>query len=183
MRKLDDISLRDFIDVYFGDFSKVGEGTQEEQMKAASEMCMEYFQIVGGKGVAVQVSRRDKQLKIQMRSDCLDACEKLLIMGEIDGAIQVMSAMGYEATKENIVSKIDNIRKMDAYALKKMEESEGEKVDITREHFTKERCFIMGHLKMHIDERVFTAKEYAYLVKQVGDEVEAMMKANREVKR
>lgn len=179
MRKLDDITLRDFIEVYFGDFSKVGEGTKEEQMKAASEMCMEYFQIVGGRNVAVQVARRDRQLKIQMRGDCLDACEKLLIMGEVDGAIQVMKAMGYEVTKENIVAKIDNVRKMDAYALKKMEETEGEKVELTREHFTKERCFIMGHLKMHINENVFTAKEYAYLVKQVGEEVEAMVKASK----
>lgn len=179
---LGDIALKDFLDVYFGDFS-VLEGTEEEKMKQASEMCMEYFQIVGGKQVAVQMLKRDKVLKIEMRGSVLEACEKLLLLDEPDAAIEVMRSMGYQVTRESIVEKIRNVRHMDAYALKKMEESEGEKVDITREHFTKERCFIMGHLKMHIDERVFTAKEYAYLVKQVGDEVEAMMKANREVKR
>ena len=178
---LGDIALKDFLDVYFGDFS-VLEGTEEERVKQASEMCMEYFQIVGGKQVAVQMLKRDKVLKIEMRGSVLEACEKLLLLDEPDAAIEVMRSMGYQVTRENIVEKIRNVRHMDAYALKKMEE-EDVQGELTREHFVKERCFIMGHLKMHIDERVFTAKEYAYLVKQVGDEVEAMMKANREVKR
>ena len=175
--KLGDITLKDFLDVYFGDFS-VLKGTEEEKMKQASEMCMEYFQIVGGKQVAVQMLKRDKSLKIEMRGSVLEACERLILFGEIDSAIEVMKSMGYSVTKETIVDKINNIRNMDAYALKKMEEEDVSN-ELTREHFVKERCFIMGHLKMHIDERIFTAKEYAYLVKQVGDEVEAMLKANR----
>ena len=176
--KLEDISLRGFIDVYFGDFS-ILEGTEEEKIKQASNLCMEYFQIVGGKNVAVQVMRRDKALRIEMRGACLEVCEKLIIMGEVNSAIGVMASMGYKVTAETIKEKIENIYKMDAYALKKMESEEPEKEEMTREHFIRERCFIMGHLKMHIDENVFRAKEYAYLVKQVSDEVEAMVKASK----
>lgn len=179
--RLDDIRLKDFLDVYFGDFS-VLEGTEEERMREASEMCMEYFQIVGGKQVALQMLKRDKVLKIEMRGSVLEACERLLLLGETDAAIEVIGSIGYRVTKENILEKIKNVRNMDAYALKKMDEEDVSN-ELTREHFVRERCFIMGHLKMHIDERVFSAKEYAYLVKQVGDEVEAMVRAGREVKK
>lgn len=175
--QLNDISLKDFLDIYFGNFS-VLEGTEEEKMKQASNLCMEYFQIVGGKQVAVQMLKRDKVLKIEMRESVLEACERLMLLDEAEAAIEVMKSMGYSVTKETIADKIKNIRNMDAYAMKKMEE-EDVTSELTREHFVQERCFIMGHLKMHIDERVFTAKEYAYLVKQVGDEVEAMIKANK----
>lgn len=177
---LGDITLKDFLDVYFGDFT-ILEGTTEEKVKQASDMCMEYFQIVGGKHVAVQMLKRDKTLKIEMRESVLEACERLILLGEMDAAIEVMKSMGYMVNDKSIAEKINTIRKMDAYALKKMEE-EDVTTELSREHFVKERCFIMGHLKMHIDERVFTAKEYAYLVKQVGDEIEVMNKEAKKMK-
>lgn len=176
--KLGEISLKDFIDVYFGDFS-VLDGSEEEKLRQASDMCMEYFQIVGGKQVSVQVAKRDKILRIEMRGACLEVCERLLIMDEVSSAIAVMASMGYKVTDKEIRDKIANIRRMDAYALKKMENDKPESEELTREHFIRERCFIMGHLKMHIDEHVFKAKEYAYLVKQVSDEIESMVKAKR----
>lgn len=169
---LSDISLKDFIDVYFGDFSKAGGCTEEEQLRAASEMCMEYFSIVGGKNVSVQIAKRDKRLRISIRESVLDACEQLVSWGFASEALSVLESMGYKVDEAMLSDKIDQLRKMNAYTLKKMEEPVHE--ELTREHFIRERCFIMGHLKMHIDEHVFKAKEYAYLVRQVSDEIEEL---------
>lgn len=178
MKTLEEITLHDFVEVYFGDFSKLGEGSEEEQVKAAAELCMEYFSIVGGKQVSVQIAKRDKRLRIAMRGSLFDACEQMLSWGDTEGAISVMTAIGYKVSASAISTKIKNLRNTDAYALKKLEESEPSS-ELTREHFTRERCFIMSHLKMHIDDYTFKAKEYAYLVKQVSDEISLLKEKKR----
>lgn len=182
MKTLETITLADFVDVFFGDTSKVGEGTEQEQIDAASRMCAEYMEIVGGKGVSIHVLKRDNALKIEMRKSLFDACKKLIALDDMEGAIVVMKSVGYSVNKDTILSKIDNLLKMDAYALKKMEHEETPQEEVTREHFVRERVFIMGHLKMYIDDHVFRAKEYAYLVRQVSDEIEAMNKEAKKMK-
>lgn len=176
---LDDITLGRFIEVYLGDIDKAveGEHTKEEKQEAAERMCAEYMMIVGGKSVASMLVKRNSALKIEMRGTCLKVCEQLAKMGQVGDACEIMATMGYKVNPGDVLRKIESIRASDAYQLDRMKREEGDPVKPSREQFIKERVAVMAHLKMHIDEQVFKAKEYAYLVKQVSDEVEAMMKA------
>lgn len=178
---LEDIKLGRFIDVYLGDIDKAVDGVYKERVKqeAAERMCQEYMMIVGGKSVASMLVKRNNVLKIEMRRTCLETCKMLASAGDIGAACEVMASMGYKVAKnrEAVLKKIESAMASDAYQLERMKQGEGEHEKPSREHFIKERVAVMGHLKMHIDEQVFTAKEYAYLVKQVSDEVDAMMRA------
>lgn len=176
---LDTITLGRFIDVYLGDTNKAveGEHTEEEKRLATEKMCYEYMEIVGGKSVLSVISKRNETLKIAMRATCLRECETLANVGDLDSALRILNTFGYRVKKdkEAILNKVKSILSSDSYKLAKMQGNESENT-INRDSFIKERVAIMSHLKMHIDENVFKAKEYAYLVKQVNDEVESMMK-------
>ena len=175
---LDTISLARFIDVFLGDFDKSveGEHTDKEKEKAAEKMCNEYMEIVGGKSVASLLVKRNNILKIEMRRACLDVCKMLASSGYTQDACAVFKSMGYSVAdnKDDIMNKANSIISSDAYQLEKIKPENSE--PMTRDNFTKEKVAIMSHLKMYIDDNVFKAKEYAYLVKQVNNEIEAMMK-------
>lgn len=178
--ELDTIPLGRFIDVYLGDASKAVEGeySEAEQREAAERMCDAYMSIVGGKSLASLIVRRHQALKIQMRGSCLSLCKMFVEGGDLATACAIMLNLGYrvEADKQKLLRKIDVVLSSDAYQLSKFsDKKEGE--PLTRDHFIRERVAVMSHLKMYIDEAVFKAKEYAYLVKQVHDEIDSMMKS------
>lgn len=176
---LDTIPLGRFIDVYLGDVDKAVDGghSEEEKREAAESMCQEYMEIVGGKSVLALISHRNEALKIAMRATCLRECETLANVGDCDSACKIMKSLGYsvKCDKDAILTKIKSVLASDGYKLAKMQSKPTDSV-VTRDSFTKERVAIMSHLKMHIDEYAFKAKEYAYMVKQVNDEIESMMK-------
>lgn len=176
---LDTIPLGRFIDVYLGDINKAveGEHSEEETKAAAERLSHEYMEIVGGKSVAVLLSKRNEALKIAMRGAVLGECKSLVIAGMIEDACRLMKCIGYtlKPDKDALMKRIESVIASDGYKMAKMNDSK-EVEPLSRDSFIKERVAIMSHLKMHIDENVFRAKEYAYLVKQVNDEVEAMMK-------
>ena len=51
-----------------------------------------------------------------------------------------------------------------------------------REYFTKERVSLMSYVKMHIDESTFSAKEYAYMVRRMCDDIDAMIRSTSKKK-
>lgn len=178
---LDDITLGRFIDVYLGDFSKAsdGEASEEELKEAAVKMVQEYLEITGGASVQAMLCRRNEVLKMNMRSTCMGVCRMLALEGRLKEACEVLKSMGYSVKEDKnlILRKVETVLSTDAYRMKKMEQAEeGHKEMPTRDTFTKERVMVMAQMKMHIDENVFKAKEYAYLVRRVMDEVEGLKK-------
>lgn len=175
---LDTISLSRFIDVFLGDINKAVEGdyTENEKKDAAESMCHEYMSIVSGKSVASLLVKRNSILKIEMRRTCLEVCRILATAGYTADSCMVFKGLGYSVAdnKDTILAKVESILASDSYQLDKLTAHDAE--PMTRDSFTKEKVAIMAHLKMYIDDNVFKAKEYAYLVKQVNDEIEAMMK-------
>lgn len=186
--ELGTITLGRFIEVYMGDVMKAVDGDEPREVaEAAAEcMCMEYVGIVGGRGVASLLVRRNDVLKIQMRGVCFHAAERLLSEGYADDARAVLGAMGVSVSggADAVRDKIAGLRRMDEYRMRRMEVSEEGRKDavMDRDFFTRERVAVMGHLKMHIDEWVFKAKEYAYLVRQVSDEVERIGRRVKELR-
>lgn len=183
-KSLEDIPLARFIDVFLGDSGKaVKEGTvgKQEAKRAARKLCGEYVSIVGGKSALAQLGRRDGMLRVQMRLACLDACRRLALLDDWDGVRGVLRALGYEfrpGERERMRRKLDSVEASDRYKLERMRASAatdgGVKMD--REYFTRERVAVMGHVKMYIDPEVFTASEYAWMVRRMCDELEAAMK-------
>lgn len=178
---LDTISLGRFIDVYLGDYSKSVEGdySEAEQRENAEKMCNEYSMIIGGRRMMALLARRNTALKLQMRLSCLAAGKALANAGFMEDARDVLASMGYKVAchKEALLRKIDSLESSDSYQLQRMTKEDNKRGEaVTREHFTRERVFLMSHLKMYIDEEVFKAKEYAYLLKQVNEELETMKK-------
>ncbi len=184
---LGEITLARFIDIFTGDIWKAvkeGEHKEAEVQEAAEKLCSEYLMIVGGRSVLAQVRKRDEYLKLQMRAVCLDICERLMVLGGVKEAADVMETLGYHLSEVKDVSlkrKITSVRQSDRYRMSKLAasftKSDGTKID--KEHFVKERVMVMSHWKMHIDANVFSAKEYAYMVKFVCDEMEAAARQMR----
>lgn len=98
-----------------------------------------------------------------------------------------MSALGYkfrEDEHDKIKNRISSVSASDNYRLAKLQETSPDigKIKMDREYFTKERVSLMSHVKMHIDENTFSAKEYAYMVKRMCDDIDAMIRSTSKKK-
>lgn len=182
---MNEIILSRFIDVYLGDTDKVvREGTcsKEEQEEAAARLCMQYVSIVGGRSVLAQISRRNEMLGLQMRLVCLGACRRLARLGRWDNVHGILLELGYRFDGKDcggMLRKVDSVEASCKYRLERMRISDGaHKAGASkpgRDYFTRERVAVMAHMKMHIDPDVFTAAEYAWMVRRMCDELQQVM--------
>lgn len=187
---LDKICLSRFIDIFLGDIDKVVQGgkySAEEKALAAEKLCNEYLSIVGGKSATSLISRRNEILKIQIRLNCLAVCEKMILSDDWSDVVEVMSTLGYkfkEDEHDKIRNRISSVSASDKYRLAKLAETSSDmgKTKMDREYFTKERVSLMSHVKMHIDESTFSAKEYAYMVRRMCDDIDAMIRSTSKKK-
>lgn len=185
--ELDKMPLSRFIDVFLGDMDKVvikGRYSQEEKVKASEKLCNEYLSIIGGKSVVSHINKRNEVLKIHMRMCCLESASRFIVMGEWDEVRNIMAALGYSfksGEHDRMRTRIESVMASDKYRLAKLQElsdnSMSAKMD--REYFTRERVSVMSHVKMHIDENTFSAKEYAYLVRNMCEEIDAMIRSTK----
>lgn len=185
--ELDKMPLSRFIDVFLGDMDKVvirGRYSQEEKVKASERLCNEYLSIIGGRSVVSHINRRNEVLKIHMRMCCLESASRFIAMGEWDEVRNIMAALGYSfksGEHDRMRTRIESVMASDKYRIAKLQElsdnSMGAKMD--REYFTRERVSVMSHVKMHIDENTFSAKEYAYLVRNMCEETDAMIRSTK----
>ncbi|RGM26966.1 hypothetical protein [Bacteroides sp. OM08-17BH] len=179
------ISLSRFIDIFLGDIDKVvqkGMYSAGEKVAAAERLCNEYISIIGGRSAVAQISRRNEVLKIQIRLNCLSICERMVSSGDWGDAVDILATLGYkfkEDEHEKIKSRITSVSASDRYRLAKLEDNthDAGRVKMDREYFTRERVSLMSHIKMHIDENTFSAKEYAYMVRRMCDDVDAMIRS------
>lgn len=187
---LNKICLSRFINIFLGDIDKVVQGGRysiREKALAAEKLCNEYLSIIGGMSVSAQINRKNEVLKIQIRLNCLAICQELISSGNWSDAVEVMSALGYkfrEDEHDKIKNRISSVSASDNYRLAKLQETSPDigKIKMDREYFTKERVSLMSHVKMHIDENTFSAKEYAYMVKRMCDDIDAMIRSTSKKK-
>lgn len=185
--ELDKISLSRFIDIFLGDIDKVvvrGQYSQKEKEEASEKLCNEYFSIIGGKSVISHINRRNEILKIHMRMCCFERCSLFMELGEWDDVRNIMDALGYsfkDNEHDKIRSRIESVSASDKYRLAKLQEhsDNSKRTKIDREYFIRERVAVMSHIKMRIDENTFSAKEYAYLVKNMCEEIDAMIRSTK----
>lgn len=179
------ISLSRFIDIFLGDIDKVvqkGMYSAGEKVAAAERLCNEYLSIIGGRSAVAQISRRNEVLKIQIRLNCLSICERMVSSGDWGDAVDILATLGYkfkEDEHEKIKSRITSVSASDRYRLAKLEDNtpDAGRAKMDREYFTRERVSLMSHIKMHIDENTFSAKEYAYMVRRMCDDIDAMIRS------
>lgn len=183
--ELEKIPLSRFIDVFLGDIDKVvvnGNHSREEKENASEKLCNEYLYIIGGKSVVSHINKRNEILKIHMRMCCLEMASRFIIMEEWDKAKDIMGALGYSFKSDEhdrMRSRIESVIASDKYRIAKLQKSldNSGKIKMNREYFTREKVSVMSHVKMYIDEDVFSAKEYAYMVRNMCDEIDAMIRS------
>lgn len=182
---LDRISLRRFIDVFCGDSDAVCEGnySKEEKKKAVSGLVNEYMSIVGKKGILAEVSKKNEIIGLMIKIGVMNACRYLAEEKEWETACSVLDDMGYKLAPEDhdkILNRIEAILsnsrfRMDKIMVEKPDNKESAVMD--RDYFVRERVAVMQHFNMHVDPDTFSAKEYAYMVKRMCDEVDFRLKA------
>ena len=186
LHTLDTIVLNDFIDLYLGEDTKAvaeGEAPDREVREAAERMRMDYIRIVGGSEVSAQLSRKNEELKIQMRRVCLQAAKALAESGNTGDACSIMAAAGWQVTPENISAKIAGIEAADRLKEARISKTETKGQTVSRETFTRERVALMRHNSMYIDASTMKASEYAWMLKAMCDDIRSAMIQSRKTKK
>ena len=105
-------------------------------------------------------------------------------MGEINQLPDLLAIVGVKNVDIKTVSDaeklMDNLESLLAYIrlrLKMSQEQLHNSSKANREvDFTKERMILSAHFKMHIDDKTYTAAEYANLVRLMLNEIEEVKK-------
>lgn len=174
---LESISLSDFLRVYEGNTEYAGDGKEsiEAKNKASEQMIMEYLEIVGGKTVSCEISKKNEQINNDIKLNLMDACDNLIKLGDWESVSGILSLLGFKifpSNHEKIRLRIGIIRSTAKMKMDMAKQTSEIKAD--KDYFIKERTMVIGHFKMHIDPSIYRAKEYAYLVKRMCDDISAL---------
>lgn len=180
-KDLDQISVGKFIEVFCGNLDALvvnGSHRQDDLSYAAKQMINEYMSIIGGKVLLAEISRKNEIINLRIKIDCMEACLNLIKINDWKHVCDMLSAFGYTVDvndKEKINQRISSISANCKYRYDKLTSVNSASTAVMdRDYFTRERVMVMGHFKMHIDKDVFTAKEYAFLVKRMCDDIDSM---------
>lgn len=181
---LDRMPLRVFIDLICGDFGVVANGksfSEKDVVDTAEMLISEYIGIVGGRGVTADIIRKNDLENSLIRISCMEACEGLLGAGKTDVVCEIIGAFGFSVPAEDkgkVAQRVRSILMNNRYRAEKAKAvmGRGDERVMDKDYFARERVYVMGHFSMHIDQDVFSAKEYAYMVKKMCDDIERMGK-------
>lgn len=180
---LENIPLSNFIEVFMGNLKALGEDCPKgEAARIAEYMINEYVTIVGGRQLLSEISKSNELINLNIKIDCLEACKNLMKLGDWKSVCDVLSKFGYGMFPENkggIRKKVDSVLASSRYRRDTLSQTRRESPRMDRDYFTRERVTVMSHFKMHIDKNSYTAKEYAYLVKRMCDDIELMNRKNK----
>lgn len=183
-RELESIPLANFIEVFMGNLNELGPDkcSKEERKEIAESMINEYFSIVGGKSLLAEISRNSEFINLSIKVDCVEACKNLIKLDDWEGACEILSKLGYGISpteKERINKRIESILSVCKYRRDTLLRDKKEGKTIDRNYFTRERVIVMSHFKMHVNKYEYTAKEYAYLVKRMCDDMNIISSNNK----
>lgn len=190
--RLDTIPMAQFIEVLCGNVQALvigGEETSQALEKKAKELRFAYYSIVNGKETKARLYGEDRELKVRMRLYCLAYANSMVKTGNKDGAVEVVQALGYTCTVDDVEKRIANARRELEFLMGRMKQEKQQKkiekeenAEQMREGFMRERAFLMTYHKMYIDIRVMSAAEYAGILALTDREINIRMRALKKKK-
>lgn len=189
--RLDAIPMAQFIEVLCGNVQALvieGEETGRTLEKKAKELRFAYYSIVNGKETKARMYEEDRKLKARMRLYCLAYADGMVKTGDRDGAVEVVQALGYTCTVDDVEKRIANARRELEFLMGRMAQEKQQKggreesAEQVREGFTRERAFLMTYHKMYIDIRMMSAAEYAGILALTDREINIRMGALKKKK-
>ena len=179
---LDKIPLSKFVEVFMGNIEYLiisGKHDKQELIDVSHKLRNEYMGIIGGKVLLSEISRKNEIMNLSIKIDSISACNSLIKLNDWDSVCNILASFGYIVSaddKTKISQRIDSILANCQYRRDKLLSHDNKPDAPTMDHdyFTKERVMIMSHFKMHIDKDTYTAKEYAFLVKRMCDDIDSM---------
>lgn len=180
---LDSIPMAQFIEVLCGNLNALiikGKESPESLKKKAKELRYAYYSIVNGKETKSKLYSEDQRMKAKMRLYCLDHAENMIKTGHKNLAVEIMIALEYSCTEDNVGKRIASARRELEYLMARIEQADKEKdkaqsknenLRDVRQCFTRERAFLMTYHKMYIDIKVMSAAEYASILSLTDREI------------
>lgn len=182
---LDKIPLDVFIEVCTGDISKLiieGEHSEEELSEQSEKLIAEYVEIVGGTSLLTEISQKNNLLNLHIKIECMKGVELMIQNKDWADAARILSEFGFSyfpSEHDKIRKKAASILSMSKYMLERANAKEKpestSKMD--KNYFVRERVAVMSHYGMHIRKNEISAKEYAYMVKKMCEDVKSMGKS------
>ena len=172
--KCDEIPLCRFIEAYNGNLKALiisGRSSDKELRLIFSRIMDEYNQIIENKNLQFAVSKRSLIINF-------------IKLGEIDKISDLLTIVDIKnvnietvADAEKLINKIESSLAYIRLRLKMTQEQLDSTSQINRKvDFTKERMILSAHFKMRIDDKTYTASEYANLIRLMLNEIEEVKK-------
>ena len=185
--ELDKIPLDTFIDVFLGDKSKLiieGDHTEEELSDQCDKLVTEYIEIIGGNSILAEIYKKSNLINLQIKVECMKAAQTMMKNKHWEEVVNMLSKFGYNlfpSEHEKISKRVASILSTSKYMLEKAEKEEkpdnSSKMD--RNYFANERVMVMSHFGMQIQKSIISAKEYAFMVKRMCEDIKSIKHSRR----
>ena len=174
---LDKISLDTFIDVFTGDKSKLiieGEHSEKELSEQSEKLITEYVEIIGGASFLSEMSQRNNIINLHIKIEYMKIVEVMIANNDWAYAAEALSQLGFSY----FPSEHEKIRK---YMLERInaKEKPGNSSKMDKNYFARERVMVMSHFGMQIRKNEISAKEYAFMVKRMCEDIKIMNNRKR----
>ena len=172
---LDKISLDTFIDVFTGDKSKLiieGEHSEKELSEQSEKLITEYVEIIGGSSFLSEMSQRNNLINLHIKIECMKGVEIMIKNKDWEDAAHILSEFGFSyfpSEHEKIRKKVYSILSMSKYML--------ERINAKEKPENNSKVMVMSHFGMQIRKNEISAKEYAFMVKRMCEDVKSMSKS------
>lgn len=189
IERLDQLKLKDFIELSCGDYSVLIEGdevpTVEEFTSRSACIMAEYKSIASPTQARVELMDSEKLPKFQMKEKCAHICILLCVHGRYDLARDVLIQLGIEeqhiATNEAIMARCQAIIGEVKYETERLAERKAKSrasrsPEQTRREWYSEIASVMSVFRMNIDPEHTNAAIYANLVHQAVARSKAIAK-------
>lgn len=185
--KCDEILLCKFIEVYNGNLEALvvsGKASNDELRLAYNQIMDEYNLIIGNKNLQLVISKHSDIINYYMKISIISAIFNFIKIGEVDKIYDLLPLVGVKKIYVQTISEaeklIDNLESSLAYIRLRLKTIQEQiKKPVCKNHkvdFTKERMIVSTHFKMYIDPKLYTAAEYANLVRLMLNEIEEVKK-------
>ena len=178
---LDKIPLDIFIDVFTGDNSKLiieGKHSNEELSEQAESLIIEYTEIIGGVSLLSEMSRKSSLINLHIKIEYMKVLEVMIANSDWDYEVKALSQLGFSYSSsehDKIRKRISSILSMSQYMLERENAKEkperASKMD--KNYFARERVMVMSHFGMQIRKNEISAKEYAFMVKRMCEDMKS----------
>lgn len=161
-----------------------GKASDKELRLVFSRIMDEYSQIIGNKNLQFAVSKRSLIINYYTKIAVISAIFNFIKQGEIGKISDLLAIIDIKdasiqtvADAEKLINKIESSLAYIRLRLKMAQEQLDNPNQVNRRvDFTKERMILSAHFKMRIDDKTYTAAEYANLVRLMLNEIEEVKK-------